>query len=100
MIAVRFLVGFLGLVLTGSILWAIGASNFGAALGAIVAEPWGIVTLIDLYLGFIVASVVIGSVERSWRAVYWIVPVYFFGNIVTALWLVLRWRRVVEGLAR
>ncbi|MFN8829137.1 MAG: DUF1475 family protein [Labrys sp. (in: a-proteobacteria)] len=94
----RLLLGFLGLVLLASIIWAMTVSNFGAAFGMIIAEPWGVVTLIDLYTGFVFASVLIAFIERDWRAGLWIVPIYFLGNIVTALWLVLRWRIIAERI--
>jgi len=94
----RLLLGFLGLVLLASIIWAMTVSNFGAAFGMIIAEPWGVVTLIDLYTGFVFASVLIAFIERDWRAGLWIAPIYFLGNIVTALWLVLRWRIIAERI--
>jgi hypothetical protein len=91
--------GLLGLVLLASILWAMAVSNFGAAFGMIIAEPWGVVTLIDLYTGFVFAAVVIGFFERSRAAIFWIVPIFFLGNLVTALWLALRWRQVLARLS-
>jgi hypothetical protein len=94
----RLLIGFLGLILLASIIWAMVVSNFGTAFGMIIAEPWGVVTLIDLYTGFVFASIMIAVVERDWRAGLWIVPLYFLGNLVTALWLVLRWRLITERL--
>ncbi len=81
------------------IIWAGMNANFWESFGRIVADPWGIVSLVDLYLGFIVASVVIVIFERNKGvAALWVVPVYFLGNIVTAIWLAWRLPDLVRRL--
>ena len=77
--------------LTILIAWAAMNANFLDSFGRITADPWGLVTLADLYLGFLILSVVIWLCEPDWRvALLWIVPIYFLGNIVTALWLMVK----------
>lgn len=98
MTILRALLALGGLLLAASIVWAGMQSNLLEGFGRVTAEPWGVVTIIDLYLGFILAAVVIALVERPVAAAAWIVPVFFLGNIVTALWLVLKLPSLVERL--
>ena len=89
----------LAMGLVATIIWAGMSANFWESFGRIVADPWGIVSLVDLYLGFIVASVVIVIFERNKGvAALWVVPVYFLGNIVTAIWLAWRMPDLVRRL--
>ena len=59
-------------------------------LGAFTADPWVIVGLGDLYIGFILIAVVIYIVEPvKWKAMCWIIPLFVIGNGLSALWLLL-----------
>ena len=83
--------------LVATIVWAGMNANFRESFGRIIADPWGVVSLVDLYIGFIIAAVVIVIFERKKSvAALWVVPVFFLGNIVTAIWLA--WR--LPGLVR
>ena len=87
----RFLIGGLGVLLAGLIIWAIVAGDFGAAGQFLFVKPWGIVSMVDLYLGFVLAAVVIVFAETDKRvALAWVLPIFVLGNVVTALWFALR----------
>lgn len=87
----RLLIGGLGALLAGLVVWAIVAGDFRAAGQFLFAKPWGIVSMADLYLGFVLASVVIVIAETDRRvALAWVVPIFVLGNVVTALWFALR----------
>jgi hypothetical protein len=81
----------LAIALTATIFWAVGAASFSESFGRIIADPWGIVTLVDLYTGFIITSVLMFVIERG-RPWVWlvIVPTFFLGNVVPALWMAYR----------
>jgi hypothetical protein len=81
----------LGVGLAALILWAFSAASFSESFGLISRDPWGIVTLADLYLSFLVVSVLIYWLEPD-RRIAWlvIVPLYFLGSVVTAFWLAFR----------
>ncbi len=97
----RIIIGLLGLVLTASIFWAGSKADIVRSFGQITADPWGVVTLIDLYLGFVIAAVVIFIGEgRRMAALLWIIPVFFLGNVVVALWFVIRGGRWLGTTAR
>jgi hypothetical protein len=89
----RILAALAGLALAASIYWAgfVMDSPLATGFAAVTAEPWGWVTLIDLYVGFILFAIIIALVEKKWWvAALWIAPLPFLGNIVAALWLVVR----------
>ncbi|MEO1252063.1 MAG: DUF1475 family protein [Pseudomonadota bacterium] len=87
------------LALAAAIVWAVGADDrgLGPVLAEMLSEPWTIVTLIDLYLGFFIGAVVIFLFEKSWPArLFWAAPVFFLGNVWTALWLLIRLPEIVR----
>ncbi|MFK8034201.1 MAG: hypothetical protein AB8B94_08655 [Hyphomicrobiales bacterium] len=87
----RLISGIMGLALAALIVWAIVVGDFSAAGDFLLQKPWGIVTLTDLYLGFILSAVVIYIVEPSKSvALIWLVPIFVLGNVVTAAWFALR----------
>ncbi len=90
MTALRILLAVLAACFAGLIVRAVLAGDFWAAGAWLTTDPWGIVTLADLYLGFLLSSVVIVAAERNWRAALWIAPIPFLGNIWTIVWFILR----------
>jgi hypothetical protein len=96
----RFSFALPGLILAAAIVWAFGKADFWASGAAIIANPWGMVTLIDLYAGFIITGVIIAGLER-WKA--WAFVMLFvsliLGNVVYAAWGVWRGARLLESAA-
>lgn len=89
------------LVLTGLILFAVRAGDFGAAGDWLTGEPWGLVTLFDLYFGFVLAAIVIALAERRiMAATFWILPIFVLGNVWTALWFVVRGLHLLKAAMR
>lgn len=86
------------LVLAALIVRAMAQASFGASFAAIAADPWGLVTLVDLYLGFLFAAAVVALVERPLAAAGWIVALLVLGNVVSAVWLALRLPRIAAAL--
>lgn len=98
MTAIRAVLTLLGAGFAFLIVRAIATGDFASAGNWLMSDPWGLVTLADLYLGFALAAVVIAAVERGWARIVWILPIPFLGNVWTVLWFVLRlpeiWRRL------
>lgn len=87
--------------LLAMILWAFGEAPFWASFSLIVNNPWGLVTLVDLYLGFAVISALLIAVEGfSVRAILWIVALLCLGNVVSAFWIAFRGYRFLELMRR
>lgn len=75
------------------IFWAMGADDRGleVVVPELLGQPWGAVTLADLYLGFFLGAVVIVLFERRlWVGLAWALPIFVLGNVWTALWFVVR----------
>lgn len=84
----RSLLGLAALAFAALIAWAANAGDFSAAGAWLIRDPWGIVTLADLYIGFALFAIVIALFERkAWRAVLWIAPLPFLGNLWALVWL-------------
>lgn len=90
MTALRVVLAALAVCFAVLIVWAVFAGDFGAAGAWLTSDPWGIVTLADLYLGLLLSAFVIAVMERNWRAILWIAPIPILGNLWTAVWFVLR----------
>jgi hypothetical protein len=72
------------------IVWAVKTGDFRAEGAWLVSHAWGIVSLSDLYIGFLVSSVIIAFFEKPRAAALWIIPIPFLGNVWTLVWLALR----------
>jgi ABC-type Fe3+ transport system permease subunit len=90
--------GIPGLVLAASIVWAFGEAPFWPSVAAVVANPWGVVTLIDLYAGFIMTGLLVAALER-WRpfALGLMALSFVLGNVVYAAWAVFRGVTLLRG---
>ncbi len=78
-------------LLTAAIVWAFNLAPFWASVSQMVANPWGVVTLVDLYLGFLVFAIVVARFEPNRAiALFVIAAMPFLGNVVSLAWLGLR----------
>jgi len=83
----RIICGILFVLLSGSIIWAFKAAPFWESFDLISANPWGKVTLIDLYSGFVAFAIVIGLVDGPWIGLIAFLLLCVLGNIVSLAWL-------------
>ena len=97
MTPLRIVLAILGLTLVGLIAWAISGQTFMSEGAWLVSHRWGIVSLADLYLGFILIGVLIWLFEpNKLIALVFILPLPFLGNIWSVIWVI--WR--VPGLIK
>ena len=83
-------------ILSGAIFWAAHAAPWFAGFSTVLANPWGVVTLIDLYAGFLFAGAMIWLIEPNKRlAATLILITLVLGNVVPLMWLALRGQRVI-----
>jgi cytochrome b subunit of formate dehydrogenase len=89
-----------GLALAAAIAWATGRADFWASVAQVTANPWGLVTLVDLYAGFIITGVIVAAIER-WRPFAWglLALALVLGNVVFAAWGVWRGAEALRQLA-
>lgn len=92
----RILASLIALTLAVAIVWAIGAKPIGESFGAMIRDPWGLVTLIDLYAGFVAFAMVLCLFEKPWVAGLLFVLLCVLGNLVSLGWLVFRGFTLIE----
>ena len=84
-----------------AIVWAITLLPIGDSFARIVADPWGIVTLLDLYAGFFFAIALVFLVERRLLiAAPVALAILTLGNLATAAWVVWRLRRLAGAFKK
>lgn len=87
---IRIAFALAALALLGLIVWAFGQAPFWDSVARVVADPWGLVMLGDLYAGFLATTALFFIVERRGIAVGLFIALMVLGNVVTLLWLA--WR--------
>ena len=102
----RAAIGIGGLALLSLILWAAFSlkelhGDFFDQVAVMVTLPWGLATLGDLYLGFLLFAIVVFLTERSWLvALLWAAPIFVVGNVWAALWMVVRLPHLAKQLSK
>jgi hypothetical protein len=97
----RILFAAVALALAGLIAWAFTAAPFWASVARVVADPWGLVMLGDLYAGFLATTALFFLMERRATAIGLFVALMILGNVVTLLWLAVRgWQRLQAAAVR
>ena len=76
------------------------AEDMFVAFGRIFADPWGLVALADLYLGFIVSSTLFWCAHaKKSIACAWILALFLLGNVASAIWLAIHLPRLAAKLS-
>ena len=76
------------LIMGGIIVWANFQSNFFKNTSKVASTAWGIITLVDLYIGFIFIGLWIIFREKGISIIIWFVGLFFLGNLTTALHII------------
>ena len=105
MSALRIAVGVLALALVAVIVWAVtqtgSPTDFRYEIEALFEQPWGLVSIVDLYVGLAMIAMIMILTERSFIAgALWALPLFVLGNVWTAVWLLLRLPSLAERLSR
>ncbi len=88
------------LVFLGIFIWAVMTDPTFAGFMTAVREPWGLVVTLDFVFGCLLLSWLIYYVEGSARAALpWAVALFIVGNIVGAIYLLMRLDRIRQRLA-
>ena len=86
-----FLCAFLLIFLGIGIYWASIDSNVFQGAIEIFSLRWGLITVIDFYIGATVIGVWIGVLEKSvFRGLFWVLFIYLLGNLATLVYLIRR----------
>ena len=75
-------------VMSAVIMWALTMGDFFSDGSKLVRMSWGIVSLVDLYTGFILVSFWIWFREKSWIvALLWTVAMMVLGNFTFSFYV-------------
>jgi len=75
------------LAMGGVITWAFASGNFSEEGGKLLSMPWGIVSMVDLYVGFTLFSCWIIYREKSLaRSVVWVILMMTLGFFTASLY--------------
>ena len=78
------------LAMTGIIGYAFAVGNFGKEGAQLLAMPWGQVSMVDLYVGFIIFSMwIVYREEKLLNKIVWVVLMMTLGNWTSALYVLL-----------
>ena len=82
------IVALLGMLAMGGILiYGFTVGDFAGEGGVLLSMPWGIVSLVDVYVGFILFSGWIVYREKSLlRSIVWVLLVMVLGNFTASLY--------------
>ena len=70
------------LIMAIVISWALTKSNIFVEGNTILALPWGIVTFVDLYIGFLYVGIWMVIREKLLHSILWIISLFFLGNLL------------------
>lgn len=81
----------IGLVaMTGVLIYGFSVGDFGVDGGKILNNPWGIVSLVDLYTGFILFSAwIVYREESAAVAAVWVVLMMVLGFFTASLYVMI-----------
>ena len=75
------------LAMGGVLIYGFAVGDFGGEGKVLLSMPWGIVSLVDVYVGFALFSCWIVYREKSLlRSVVWVVLVMVLGNFTASLY--------------
>lgn len=77
------------LAMSAVLVYGFTQGDFASDGAKILANPWGIVSLVDLYVGFILFSAWIVYRERSPWSILWVVLMMVLGFFTASLYLLI-----------
>jgi hypothetical protein len=95
---VRLILLVLATAFAALIFWAVKTGDFWEEGAWLTSNPWGIVSLTDLYLGFLAVAIFMYVLEPGRTRWFWIIPLPFLGNVWTLIWLAWRLPALINRL--
>ena len=77
---------FISLAMISVILWAQNQTSLFDSI--IPTLPWGIVSLVDLYSGFVLIAIWMIYREKYYTSVVWVFFLMILGNLTTAVYVI------------
>jgi len=91
----KTLLSFLAAVFSIAIYWAFTQKPISESGAWLIKDPWGIVTLIDLYIGFFLFSLFMYFTSIKKRSLLiWVPALMGLGNIIALVYLIFHYKRL------
>jgi hypothetical protein len=88
LLALKFLALSGMIIMSMAVAYAFSQGDFAKEGATLTESPWGILTLVDVYIGFVLFSCwVILREEHVLTASFWIASIMILGNIISCLYL-------------
>lgn len=82
-------------VMIGSTIWASMQLSIFDGGGEVIRNPWGLMTLLDAYFGFLTFYVWVAYKERTISSrILWLIAILGLGNIAMATYMLLQLSRL------
>ncbi len=86
------------IAMVSTIFWA---QNQVSVFDSIIPSlPWGVVSLVDLYAGFILVGIWIFYKEKTVSALVWIFFLMTLGNLTTAIYVIYSLNKSKENITK
>ena len=83
-------VGAVAAVMTGALAWGVAVGDLPIEAGALVSMPWGVVSLVEVYVGMSLFACWVFRREASpLRAGGWMLAAVVAGNVVSCVYVLL-----------
>ncbi|HUF18603.1 MAG TPA: DUF1475 family protein [Thermoanaerobaculia bacterium] len=94
-VTLRILFSAILAVMIGSTIWASMQLSIFDGGGDVIRNPWGLMTLLDAYFGFLTFYVWVAYKERTMLSrVLWLIAILGLGNIAMAAYMLLELSRL------
>lgn len=74
--------------MVAALVYGFGFGNGWAEVSVLMDYPWFVVSLVDVYVGFILFAVWIALREKPLVAVLWIIPLMTLGNVFAGIYFI------------
>lgn len=76
------------LAMTAGLINAFTNGDFFIDGGALLDNPWGVMSLIDLYVGFALFSIwIVYREDTTWKMIIWVVNMMVFGFLTGSIYV-------------
>ncbi len=78
-----------GTLMVGALIYGSRTGDFFSDGAALLQNPWGVVTLVEVYIGYVLFSAWIIQRERSMlTAGFWVLALMVIGHLVSAIYII------------
>lgn len=78
----------LGIIMLSALIYGFGFGGGWDEVRVLMDSPWFVVSLVDVYVGFILFACWIGSREKPLLACVWILLLMTLGNLIACIYVV------------